>query len=237
MAEGSTDVIMYLKMQSGLLPAEGQSSIDSSDDMVKDFEPGYFFHVREFSFDMGIDDSDPTEEATGKAVTPASSHGGTGLQGMLVARRREMEQRQRETATRGRFHGWKRASEDEKEHIPPYPLRMGEFSIVRVFDRASPVLLDRCCNSDTFTKGVLVKRKPIGDAKLHGFLRMDFDEILITHIEWKNTDPMTEDLKFLFRKIQIQYRVTVMDERTGLVYLARREPVKWEYEMELKKGG
>ena len=236
MAEDSSDVIMYLKMESGFLPAEGQSSIDTSDEMVNDFVAGSFFHVRDFSFDMGLDDADPTSEPIGKAIAPTSTHGwGSAAQSALVSRKDEMAQRRKEAKKRGKFAGWKLAKGEEKDKLQPFPLRMGEFSITRVFDCASPILLAKCCNSDSFVKAALVKRRTIGDEKLHGYIRMDFESVLITHLDWKNTEPMTEELKFVFRKIQVRYRVTVFDERTNMVYMEKRQPVEWEYDIRLVK--
>jgi type VI protein secretion system component Hcp len=248
MAKGdSSDVIMqFIDEDGNAVEAECQSIFDPSDLLIiptpadpqcPPFKKGRFFEVDQFSFGMNLDDSQKTQDVAGQSGgaggAPGGSSGGgsgggaTGSAGGSAGPKS------------GKFGAWKYASKLEQSSMPPYPVKMDEFTVTRGYDRASPILFEKCCNSDSFKSASLVKRKTIGASEIHGkggllhaFFRMDFTDVLLTHIQWKNDDPMTEDLRFVFRKLKVRYFVTGVDPLTKRVSLQPREPVEWSFEMQ-----
>ena len=228
MAAGdSSDVLMRFVAGGNALDAECQTLIDPSDvlvdPLIKDFKNGQFCEVDEFSFGMSLDDKDPTQDKVGQSPSGGTGNSATG--GASPAGQ--------ESKMRGKFGDWKYASKLEQQNMKPYPLRMDEFTLTRCYDRMSPVLFHMCCNSESLDSATLVKRRTIGEEKLRGFFRIDFKEVLITHVQWKNTEPMSEELRLIFRKIQVQYCVTAFDARTKTVGMKCWPPVDWSYEAQL----
>jgi type VI protein secretion system component Hcp len=208
--ELNNELLMRLVISQGLyLFAESRSVIDQkSDDLANDYNPGSFFSVDDFAFGMNIDDKDPTADTTytkGKeGVGPVAENKPTGPE--------------------VKFGRWKsRLTED----IKAFPLRMDEFSISRRYDRASPVLFEKCATSDSFLAASLIKRKTVGD-KLESFLRFDFEDVLITHIDWRDAEVIKETVKFVFRKITVKYRT---QDHSGKLDAVRSVP--WKYDADL----
>jgi type VI protein secretion system component Hcp len=252
MNDKGNDVLMRLMLTSGTpLYAECQTEVDTDlDDFVSDYYNGEFFEVTEFSFGMNLDDKDPASEAVNTAASvtapahlapvPVGAGGAVkAASRMSFAEEIAMKAAARAANSSGpptsKFARWKSATPDEIASMPPYRLQMDEFSITRLYDKASPVLFEKCCNSDSIVSASLVKRKLIGADMLRGFLRIDFDDLLLTHIEWENGDVVKETFKFVFRKITVTYRTVSYAKGSNLPQLKTMPTVSWNYDMELKK--
>jgi type VI protein secretion system component Hcp len=196
--------------------AECQTAVDTdSDDLAADYDPGSFFAVDDFAFGMNIDDKDPTADSAntsgGKGVGPTNQNVPAGPQ--------------------VKFGTWKRAKPEEIPAMKPFPLRMDEFSITRRYDRASVLLFEKCATSDSLLSASMIKRKIVGENKLQTFLRFDFKDVLITHIDWQDAEVIKETVKFVFRKITIQYKT-----QTPAGKLNAAGSVSWEYDAALRKS-
>jgi type VI protein secretion system component Hcp len=253
MNDKGNDVLMRLMLTSGTpLYAECQTEVDTDlDDFVSDYYNGEFFEVTEFSFGMNLDDKDPASEAVNTAASAAApAHlaplpvgaGGAvkAASRMSFAEEIAMKAAARAANSSGpptsKFARWKSATPDEIASMPPYRLQMDEFSITRLYDKASPVLFEKCCNSDSIVSASLVKRKLIGADMLRGFLRLDFKDLLVTHVEWQNEEVIKETFKFVFREITAQYRVVVFKQGSTIPELQTLAAVTWNYDMELRKA-
>lgn len=242
MANDGNDILMRLVLENGTaLPAECQTEVDTDlDDFVLDYTNGTFFEVQDFSFGMNLDDKDPNEEKInpGGKLSTVGGHGtqvgqlGSSAVGRSVGGLAPLNQTPRRG---GKFARWKSATPEQIKAMKPYPLRMDEFQVTRYYDRASPVLFEKCCNSDSFLSASLVKRKTTGGDMLKGFLRIEFDDLLITHVEWQNSDPMKETFKFVFRKINVRYRITSLKKGSTEAVMVELDPVDWSYQAELAK--
>jgi type VI protein secretion system component Hcp len=195
--------------------AECQTAVDTdSDDLAADYNPGSFFAVDDFAFGMNIDDKDPAADS---ASTSGSK--GTGPAALNVP-----------TGPQVKFGSWKRASPPDPMATKTFPLRMDEFSITRRYDRASVLLFEKCATSDNLLSASMIKRKIVGEDRLQTFLRFDFRDVLITHIDWQDAEVIKETVKFVFRKITVQYKT-----QSAAGKLNAAGSVSWEYDAALRK--
>jgi type VI protein secretion system component Hcp len=215
--EQSNEILMLLVESSGKpLDAECLTKIDSTTDILaSDYNPGTFFAVDDFAFGMNIDDKDPTTDSAN-----TSGGQGAGAAGQNIP-----------TGPQVKFGKWKSASPAEIKAMKPYPLRMDEFSITRRYDRASPVLFEKCATSESFQSAAMIKRRVVGEGKVQTFLRFDFKDVLITHIDWQDAEVIKETVKFVFREITVKYKT-----QTAAGKLNAAGSVTWEYDAALRKS-
>ena len=232
-----TDVLMQLRFDNGPLEAECQTEVDSDDDpFVSDYDNGTFFEVKEFSFGMNIDDKDPKTDSVNAGSQPfATPQGARGLHGLGDGRLTPAQIAAIAAATKkeSKFGRWKSASPSDLQSMKCYPVRMDEVSIKRDYDKASPVLFRQCCLSGAFKSASLIKRKDVGGSKLRGFLRMEFNDVLITHLEWEDGDTIEESFRFVFRSVTIKYRITLLRKGQNEASLQSLPDVEWSYDREL----
>jgi type VI protein secretion system component Hcp len=214
--EQNNELLMRLVDSTGkYLAAESRSEIDPKPGkLAEDYNPGSFFSVDDFAFGMNIDDKDPTADTT-------NTKGGDGV--VIVGQNKQ-------TGPQVKFGKWKSGSEEDIKKMIPFPVRMDEFSITRRYDRASPVLFEKCVKSQSFKTASLIKRKTVG-GKLESFLRFDFKEVLITHIDWHDAEVIKETVRFVFREITVQYRT---QDHSGKLNAAGSVP--WKYDAKLQGG-
>ena len=248
MADRGTDVLMRMVLADSAQPlyADCQTEVTTDeDDFVYDYYNGQFFEVMDFSFGLNLDDKAPTTDAVNPAAAAPPSAGAGPPAGLRLTPADLQAARAGLRGGRGgggpqempqsAFARWKSATPEQIKSMPPYPLKMDEFSITRLYDKASPVLFEKCCNSDSLASASLVKRKLIGANMLRGFLRIDFEEVLLTHVEWQNGEVIKETFKFVFRKMTAQYRIVVFKKDSRVPEMRTLPAVEWNFDMELKK--
>jgi len=216
-----TDILMQICTDSGAVEAECQTQVDASDTFANGFSNGTFFEVESFGFGMKIDEQDATKD------TVANSNGQQGNKGAPI---KDKDKKKDKT---GAFMRWKTASPADLKTMKRYPVRMDEFDITRLYDAASPVLFKYCCDSGSFKTATLIKRKDVGGTKLQGFLRLEFSDILVTHIGWQNEEVVKEKFKFVFRKIVVRYCATAHRKGSPVANLQEMPSVTWSYETEV----
>jgi type VI protein secretion system component Hcp len=242
MAEKSNDVLMRVVAENGTaVPAECLTMVDPhDDDFLKGFTHGTFFEVEQFTFGMNIDDKDPTSDAVSDSSAHAPQAGG-GLAAPATARMAPAAMQAVKNADKdkkqgptGKFARWKSATPEQIKAMKPYPVLMDEVSVTRLYDSASTVLFDKCCNSESLASVTLVKRRVVGaDVEgLRGYLRMEFKDVLLTHMEWENGDVPKETFKFVFRRLKVQYGIVLV--QASKVRMESVE-VDWDYKMALQK--
>ena len=202
MDQNATDLVMRFVLNRNPVWAECALEIDPTDTLMKDFgqNTGYdnyadFFEVSSFDFGVSLKESDESTSTLGPAsrhpATPHANGPGTGA-----------------------YARWRSATGEEYKNIY-YPLEFDEFNFERTIDAASPIFFQCCCKAVNFDSAVLVKRLSQGDigtAKGQfsrpsvGFLRIDFDKVLITSISWDDGDVVKEKCAFICQKMKITYR-------------------------------
>lgn len=217
-----TDILMQLSNDSGPLDAECQSQVDPSDTFMAGFSAGTFFEVKSFGFGMKIDDKDQNKETVGTGSSPTGAgFGRTALGGKDSIKGKK--------DAGGPFSEWKTANATQLAKLK-YPVRMDDFDITRTYDRASPVLFKYCCDSGSFKTATLVKRKDIGARTLQGFLRLEFQDVLITHVGWDNDEVVKEKFKFVFRQLTVRYCTTVFKANSSVGTMKEQPQVVWKYD-------
>ena len=105
----------------------------------------------------------------------------------------------------GQFVRWRSAKAEDLPKLK-YPVEFDTFTFTRLIDGASPIFFQRCCNSQSFLSAALVKRVQTEVNKpTKGFLRIDFDHVLVTGIDWDDGDVLSETCKFICRGFVLQY--------------------------------
>jgi len=227
MADSKSDLLMQITGPKGPLKAECNTDIDSTkDDYLKGFTQGCYFECSDFSFGFDLVEDAPTDKA--KALIPNRGTGSYALPGQEEKKKKEKV---------GAFARWKSASEDEMKKMRPYPIRMKEFEITRVYDRASPALFQACCDSTPFTSALLVKRKDIGGDRVAGFIRFEFSDVLITSINWKEGTVLKESVKFLFRSVVYRFKFASYVPGQKTLQLAETGGKTWTYDTKLAPTG
>lgn len=244
MSNDGNDTLMRMVISgTDAVAAECQTEVSTDDDAyVWDYYNGQFFEVDSFRFNLKVTDKfDQGGDKTGGTSTNSSAgstSAGTGArQGGLTTRTAPLNAKEKADVPGIVFPKWKSAKPDDITKMmlkTPYPIEMGEISIERTYDKASPVLFDYCCNSKTFESCSLIKRKDIGDKFLRGFLRIDFFEVLVTSVEWKNGEVMKETFNFVFRRLKVQYRASFYKTGSTVASWIAQDPVNWNYATELQ---
>lgn len=103
---------------------------------------------------------------------------------------------------RGKFGQWLSG-----ERSKAYPVDLEPVTFSRQMDKASPLLFEMCCNSQSFASATLVKRKAAGtDASGQAFLRIDFKDVLVIGVDWDSGDLVKERCRFICRGVKVQYK-------------------------------
>ena len=97
--------------------------------------------------------------------------------------------------------------EDPSSEMKSYGLDLGDVSVDRLIDRASPLLLKAALTPTPLAGAAIVKRRASGSTQSgEAYMRLDFTGVLITKIDWSDGDMVKEKITFIYRKIQMQYR-------------------------------
>jgi type VI protein secretion system component Hcp len=225
----SIDVLMtFIDTSGNGVSAEGTTLWDKDDtDMMKDFEDGKFFEVDDFTFGVGLSDSEGSGGAEGGGSS-SSRHTGDN-----VLHSRPGEEHKSETAKGGRKGGRSSSSkfakyiETGQVGTMDFKAEVQEIIITRQIDISSIRFLQSCLTFKKFQKAVLVKRKFTGSYDFHeAFLRLEFKEPLISGIEWDEGDVVKEKLKFVCRGIIAAYRPQNADGTLGDARSAQWQSVR-----------
>ena len=179
-----------------LIDGDSQTAIDAKDELYKGFKSGKFFEILNFNFGISLMDED-----VGAATTNSSGQ---------------------EIVYDGKFKNFmKGQSAKTNGGQLLYPVVFDEILVERKVDRATPLMFENCFRTKPFTRISIIKRKNAGDGDTSGmipFLRVDFDDVLITDISFSIADDtIAEDLKFVYRKLTFRYRPQNNDGSPGVV--------------------
>ena len=89
---------------------------------------------------------------------------------------------------------------------PPFKAEPEDFSLTRMIDASSPILLQQCLSVQRFQKAVVVKRSRVASTgALAGFLRMEFFQVYLKSIDWTDGDAVRETCKFKYAGLNVTY--------------------------------
>jgi len=153
---------------------------------------------------------DPNQAASGRSGPSASAFEGMltragidrGQQGVFRTMFGSRVGKPAGPAVQNDFKGFRSGQSNAK-----YPVSVQPITIVRPIDKASPVLLRKCIETETFISVSVVKRKAAGTAFAgEPYLRMDFVGVMIKDVSWSNDEPVKETTRLISRSIVIRYR-------------------------------
>lgn len=101
-------------------------------------------------------------------------------------------------------------------------VRIGDFTLTKYTDSASPKLFQACCNGTHFAKATLHVRKAAG-AKAIDYLQYKFTELFVTDFKWgveHHEETPTEHLSFSFATVEITYTPQKGDGNKGAAIVA-----------------
>ncbi len=205
MPEESTDVLMRIVGRTGVFPGESRTRFAVHaivDTLRKDFEPGQFCELREFSFSAGVAQSiesskdDPRKQAAAlkalmdKQKAAAKEGPKSGFEKWTAIR--DSQNKKLEKRNRAEF------------------VDMQPVEFTRIMDSASTLLFKALVECDTLETISIVKRKAGGNNNTGGcYLRLDFSKVLVTDLSWKDDEQghvMVETGSFIYRHLTIRYR-------------------------------
>jgi type VI protein secretion system component Hcp len=196
------DIVMKFVTQDGDMESESTLDKLANDPFMKDFKPikqdyndySNFFEVQSFNFSMKLR-ADDSGAGPMKSNQSASIH-----------------------AYHDEFSSW-RSIKTSELHIGThvfskrYPVEFDTFTFTRQIDSTSPIFFRNCCYQISFKSAALVKRIAVGGGgagntarQSVGQIRFDFDDVLITSLDWSDGDLVTETCSFICKKMRVLYR-------------------------------
>ena len=209
-----SDIVMrFVQMDGKPVYAECALDVNPSDRFMTDFHPATydnysdFFEVSKFSSGFEVKDEDQSKSRLGSDNTTGRSSNKKSV-GLV----------------QGEFASWRSATDTQAAEVI-YPLECQTFRLDRLIDAASPIFFEHCCKSISFKAATLVKRVATGGANLPvGFLKIDFQSVLITSLNWDDGDMTMEKCEFICRDFKLQYRQQKADGT-----LSARAEASWNY--------
>ena len=89
-------------------------------------------------------------------------------------------------------------------------------SITKYLDKASTVLMQKCCSGKHFTKAVLICRKA-GDTPIE-YMKVTMEEVLVSSVSeggGGGEDKQTENISLNFAKVKVEYTPQKSDGSAG----------------------
>jgi type VI protein secretion system component Hcp len=193
-----SDIVMRFVLKSGddvdaeCALEKSKSDTEYMDGFVPQTYDSYsnFFQLSKFNFGFEVSDE-------GKSKTKVGSTQSNSTQ---------TERAKISGGVQGEFASWRSADEEQAKKVV-FQLDFESFRFERLIDAASPIFFLHCCNSLSFKSATLVKRVSRGgDSAPEGFLRIDFQDVLITSLGWDDGDMTTEKCEFICRDFKLKYR-------------------------------
>ena len=185
----STDVLMYI-IATGTdpIPAECSSTLVTDDSMTSDFKVGKFFEAENFVFSIKLEDDEGKEKKKPTVMVKGK------------------EEQREEKPDAGSYARWRAIKQDGVTPTPPFRAEPEDFSLSRMIDSSSPILLQHCLDVQRFDKAVVVKRaRTPGTDVLAGFLRLEFGKLYLKSIDWTDGDAVRESCKFKYASLKVTY--------------------------------
>ncbi len=222
--EDACDLYMKFQVTPGYAVAgETQSNIElSKSDLTKDFKAGKMFEVTSFSLSTGIGTENRDAKDSRKMIEAQLEP----IRESIRAQNKKIRDDHIAAKNPGAPKLLKEPQSPKQldysqflergDYSAKYPIDMDPIEFTRTLDRASSVLLQNCINRVNYASATLIKRRPTGGpAAGEAFLRIDFDTVLMTNIEWSDDIPIKETCKFVCRAVTVNYKPQLPDGSLG----------------------
>lgn len=214
------DVLMKMVIKGTPVPAEGQAEIGADDDLAKGFEAGSkanqwksnFFVLQSFKTQMGL--------LGDTAGNPAAlERQQRERQAQLLLSIKEDESKLGSTRNASDFATFMETSPGGA--MRAYSSNLEPVELNKLLDVTSISLFKACINSTTIESASLIKRRGSGGRHLSTYLRIDFNNLLITDFNWAEGPVVTEKLSFVCRTCNVRYRMEHASGTLGAVLPAQ----------------
>ena len=189
--------------------------------VVNDFEAGFVIEIDKFSMSAMCDVKSDTEilhdivkenkKAAANPANPANPARPAGPAGPANAAAPRTAPAQTHA---GPMSPKELADELKKRKEGQKGPRVQGINFTRSIDKASGAFMSGLAAGMGYQRAALIKRKAAGGAAAGEiYLRIDFNQVLITSVDWTDGEEVEEDVKFICQDIVIQYRP---QDRAGL---------------------
>ena len=208
----STDMLMAVTGENGgKLAGQGLAALDTSDtEMLDGITAGFFTEIQDISFGIGVEDSEPPNPINELHAIQVDLARHTNKNGEKPDDKEKKNLASllgspKKTKQFKNFVDTGRVTDDDDN--PVYSTVFDPITISRPIDQMSPFILYNCAYQKALQRIVVVKRKVTGNTGFHeAFVRLQFDECLITAVDWDHGDTFTEKMKFVYRTLTVKYR-------------------------------
>jgi type VI protein secretion system component Hcp len=213
MADEVRDALMKFVIKGVPVPAESSSAIAADDDLAKGFDAASadnkwtsnFFQLRSFKMEMGLLGDTAGDPAAIERQQKERTE-------MLMQSFKEGEDEMKLGATRGASDFATFMNTSPGGSMKSYSSNLESVVLTKLLDISSLTLFKACINSTTIDSASLIKRRGGGGKQLATYLRIDFNNLLITDFNWDEDDVVTEKLTFVCRTCNVRYR---MEQSSG----------------------
>jgi type VI protein secretion system component Hcp len=226
MAEDSRDILMKMVLSSGSPPpSECQALITPKDSLATGFTfisvagggsaPNYFA-IDDFTFEIALKDKqsdkdkgqagavDQTAKVQAQQTEVLKEHfkslpGGAELASKLGSPAASSSEFKRFILTGADALG----TANNRGYVGD----LAEITITKRMDVSSPVLFKSCITSEQFKTATILKRKAVGQDELRTYMRIDFNQLMMTSFDWSDDDVVKEVFKFACRQAIVTYAI------------------------------
>lgn len=200
MADSNQDILMWIKGKNGgYLMGETQLAIDKTDtEFFSDIKTFPYSEIMDFDFGVSLVDKDTTKKKKKKEGDKSNKSNDD-----------------EDESGQGKFYKFITSDSDAASSL--YPVTFEEVKVSRQLDSISTGLMTNCVNRTSLQKVTIVRRRAMGVDGAHtAFLRLDFENVLITDLSWEADEKsMKETFKFICRKLTMKYRPQNTDGSLG----------------------
>lgn len=212
----STDMLMAATPKGGSpLAGDGLTALDPADtEMLTGITAGNFSEIQDINFGIGVEDSESSDGAnSGNAMHDMQEQTFEVMQKHL-----EKVLAEQVSGKVPKMAGGGRKSKQFKNFVDYGEVTDGDgkavystvfdpITITRQIDKMSTDILNACATQTPLDKVVVVKRKFTGLTSAYtSYVRLEFDECLVTAVDWDHGETFTEKMKFVFRSLTVKYR-------------------------------
>lgn len=205
MADNTIDVMMRVVGPKNDIAADSFSILAKDDDLQKDFRPGYFCDLIEFSFSAGAEGAMSNRSKEQEKLRTMQAN----LANLSAKKEQPPAPRwQKSNDLLVLDHVQKQRRQAEKKRTISSFMDMQPVEFTRIMDSASTLLFKALVQSETIKQVTIIKRKAAGVEQAGlCYLRLDFSQVLFTHIDWKDEQSVVhESATFIYRGLQVRYR-------------------------------
>ena len=196
-ADKSEMFMMFVDAKGRTIDAESRADLKAgergSNALTENFAEGKFFEIDSFTFEIEVPNPDEAHKSPEEQARAAGEWAAHQFQGQT--------QGATGAAQRGARKGGKKPKSNKGDQV------LQPVTFKRKVDISSTTMLRTMLHCHGYKSAHMIKRRAAG-GKVAGavFLRIDFEEVLVTSIKWSDDDQVGETYSFICCKAGVRYR-------------------------------